>query len=68
MRSDWEEASGDRSSDAVLRIDGGMVANDWMVQSLSDILQASVDRPEVIETTSLGAAWLAGMHVGLFQI
>ena len=45
-----------------------MVANDWMVQSLSDISQASVDRPEVIETTALGAAWLAGMHVGLFQI
>ena len=66
MRSDWEEASGDRSSDAVLRVDGGMVANDWMVQSLSDILQAPVDRPEVIETTALGAAWLAGMHVGLY--
>ena len=45
-----------------------MVANDWMVQSLSDILQAPVHRPELIETAALGAAWLAGMHVGLFQI
>ena len=66
MRSDWEEASGGQSDDAVLRVDGGMVANDWMVQSLSDILQAPVDRPEVIETTALGAAWLAGMYVGLY--
>ena len=66
MRSDWEQAAGDASGDAVLRVDGGMVANDWMVQSLSDILQAPVDRPEVIETTALGAAWLAGMHVGLY--
>ena len=42
------------------------IANDWMAQSLSDILQAPVDRPEIIETTALGAAWLAGMHVGLY--
>ena len=66
MRSDWEEASGGQSDDTVLRVDGGMVANDWMVQSLSDILQAPVDRPEIIETTALGAAWLAGMRVGLY--
>ena len=65
-RSDWEEASEGQSDDAILRVDGGMVANDWMVQALSDILQAPVDRPEVIETTALGAAWLAGMHVGLY--
>ena len=66
MRSDWDLASGEHSAEAVLRVDGGMVANDWMVQSLSDILQAPVDRPEVIETTALGAAWLAGMHIGLY--
>jgi len=68
MRSDWEAASGvlGITNQAVLRVDGGMVANDWMVQSISDILQAPVDRPAVIETTALGAAWLAGMHVGLY--
>ena len=66
MRSDWDAASAGSSYSAVLRVDGGMVANDWMVQSLSDILQAPVDRPEVIETTALGAAWLAGMQVGLY--
>jgi len=66
MRSDWDLASGEHSAEAVLRVDGGMVANDWMVQSLSDVLQAPVDRPEVIETTALGAAWLAGMHIGLY--
>lgn len=66
MRSDWKGASDGLSNDTILRVDGGMVSNDWMVQSLADILQASVDRPEVIETTALGAAWLAGMHVGLY--
>ena len=66
MRSDWDAASAGSSHSAVLRVDGGMVANDWMVQSLSDILQEPVDRPEVIETTALGAAWLAGMQVGLY--
>lgn len=65
MRSDWESATGS-SEQAVLRIDGGMVANDWMAQSLADILQAPVDRPQVIETTALGAAWLAGMHIGIY--
>lgn len=65
MRSDWVAATGS-SEQAVLRIDGGMVANDWMAQSLADILQAPVDRPKVIETTALGAAWLAGMYIGLY--
>lgn len=65
MRSDWEASSGE-SAEAVLRIDGGMVANDWMAQSLADILQAPVDRPKVIETTAVGAAWLAGYKAGLY--
>jgi len=50
-----------------LRVDGGMVANDWMVQFLSDVLDISVDRPEVMETTALGAAYLAGLKAGLYQ-
>jgi glycerol kinase len=50
----------------VLRVDGGMAASDWTMQFLSDILGASVDRPIVLETTALGAAWLAGMQAGLY--
>jgi len=65
MISDWCDVS-DNAGSAVLRIDGGMVVNDWMAQSLADILQAPVDRPVVVETTALGAAWLAGMHIGFY--
>ncbi|MBO6656377.1 MAG: glycerol kinase GlpK [Pseudomonadales bacterium] len=50
----------------ILRVDGGMVANNWVVQHLADILQLPVDRPEVIETTALGVAYLAGLRAGLF--
>lgn len=49
-----------------LRIDGGMVANDWMAQDLADILALTVERPAFIETTALGAAMLAGVGCGLF--
>ena len=49
-----------------LRVDGGMSASDWAMQFLSDITGAPVDRPEVLETTALGAAWLAGMSAGLY--
>ena len=50
---------------AALRVDGGMVANDWVCQYLADILDVPVERPAVIETTALGAARLAGLAVGL---
>ena len=50
----------------MLRVDGGMTANDRMLQGLADILGAPVDRPKVLETTALGAAWLAGMRAGLY--
>ncbi|GGY64656.1 glycerol kinase GlpK [Marinobacter zhanjiangensis] len=50
-----------------LRVDGGMVVNNWVLQFLADILGATVDRPEVIETTALGAAFLAGLHAGVYQ-
>ncbi|MEO1046128.1 MAG: glycerol kinase [Pseudomonadota bacterium] len=49
-----------------LRIDGGMVANDWMAQDLADILALEVDRPAFIETTALGAAMLAATGAGLY--
>ena len=53
---DWES----------LRIDGGMVSNDWMVQDLADILNISVKRPEFFETTALGAAMLAAVGCGIY--
>lgn len=49
-----------------MRIDGGMVANDWMCQFLADMTGVSVERPPVIETTALGAAYLAGMGTGFY--
>ncbi len=61
MRADWE---GD--ANVTLRVDGGMSASDWAMQSLSDILGAAVDRPVMQETTALGAAWLAGMKAGVY--
>ena len=50
-----------------LRVDGGMVANNWVVQFISDVLNVNVDRPAVIETTALGAAYLAGLQVGVYK-
>lgn len=62
MQVDWTNAAGR----PVLRVDGGMSANDWAMQFLSDIIGAPVDRPTVLETTALGAAWLAGMQAGVY--
>jgi glycerol kinase len=62
MRADWPDASG---ADTVLRVDGGMTASEWVMQFLADILAAPVDRPVVMETTALGAAYLAGRAAGL---
>lgn len=50
-----------------LRVDGGMVANNWAMQFLADITGLSVDRPRVTETTALGAAYLAGLGAGIFD-
>ena len=49
-----------------LRVDGGMSANDWLMQFLADILDLPVERPVVTETTALGAAYLAGLQAGIF--
>ena len=57
----------DNASFNSLKIDGGMVANNWFSQELSNVLQVNVSRPKVIETTSLGAAYLAGLHAGVFD-
>ncbi|MGB6230635.1 MAG: glycerol kinase GlpK [Litorimonas sp.] len=48
-----------------LRVDGGMVANDWMVGHLADVLDLPVERPEILETTAMGAAYLAMIGVGM---
>jgi len=48
-----------------LRIDGGMVCNDWLAQDLADMLELPVERPEFIETTALGAAMLAAVGAGI---
>jgi len=70
MAADWQGAGGgdvrDALSAATLRVDGGMSASDWTMQFLADILGAPVDRPEVLETTALGAAWVAGMRAGVY--
>ncbi len=62
MRADWIAQGGE----GVLRVDGGMSASEWTMQFLSDIIGAPVDRPKVLETTAMGAAWLAGMQAGIY--
>ncbi|PWE34014.1 glycerol kinase [Maritimibacter sp. 55A14] len=65
MQADWG-ADGTKGAIATLRVDGGMSRSDWTMQFLADIIGAPVDRPALTETTALGAAWLAGMAVGLY--
>jgi glycerol kinase len=63
MRADL---GNDWPSGTVIRVDGGMSASDWTMQFLADILAAPVDRPSYLETTAIGAAYLAGMAAGLY--
>ena len=60
MRRDWGS-----EGETILRVDGGMTASDFTMQCLADILNAPVDRPKVLETTAIGAAYLAGLQAGL---
>jgi glycerol kinase len=60
MHKDWGAPG-----QTILRVDGGMTASDWTMQCLADILDAPVDRPKILETTALGAAYLAGYRAGL---
>jgi glycerol kinase len=62
MRADWPAAQG---AGTVLRVDGGMTASDYTMQFLADITDAPVDRPVFMETTALGAAYLAGLKAGV---
>ncbi len=52
---------------AILKVDGGACANNILMQFQSDILGSEVERPEVIESTAMGAAYLAGIHIGLWK-
>ncbi|WP_299815605.1 glycerol kinase GlpK [uncultured Jannaschia sp.] len=61
MRADWTP-----EANTALRVDGGLSASDWALQFLADILDARVDRPAILETTALGAAWLAGRGAGVY--
>ncbi len=60
MRADWPLA------DMALRVDGGMTASDWLMQRLADILNLTIDRPMIKETTAVGAAYLAGLKSGIY--
>src|SRR5690606_12543353 len=52
---------------SALRVDGGMVVNNWLMQFLADILGVPVERPQINETTALGAAYLAGLQAGVYR-
>lgn len=56
-----------QSSLESLRVDGGMVVNNWLLQFVSNILDIEVQRPICVETSALGAAYLAGLYVGIFK-
>ena len=61
MNDDMDAAPGN------LRVDGGMVKNSWVMQFLADMLNVQVDRPTILETTALGAAYLAGLRLGWYN-
>ncbi len=61
----FDAFAADGVAPSCLRVDGGMVANDWLCQDLADMLDIQVERPRVIETTALGAAMLAAVGAGL---
>lgn len=52
---------------ATLRVDGGMSANNWLLQFLADMVGISVQRPSCVETSALGAAYLAGLQIGMYS-
>ncbi len=63
MQADWPQAA---SAPKILRVDGGMAGSDWTMQRLADLTGSAVDRPQIGETTALGAAYLAGLQAGFF--
>ena len=63
MKADCRDAG---TAPRALRADGGMANSDWFMQRLADIIASTVDRPQIKETTALGAAYLAGLYAGFF--
>ncbi len=63
MKADWPRAE---SALKILRVDGGMAGSDFTMQRLADLINGTVDRPQIRETTALGAAYLAGLQAGFF--
>ena len=51
----------------IIKVDGGMVKNNWLLQFLANVIKIRVDRPQFDETTALGAAFLAGLQIGIFK-
>ena len=66
---DLVEAMGQEgaANPATIRLDGGMAANDWLCQFLADILDVTIERPQILETTALGAAFHAGLATGVWD-
>ena len=62
-----EAIAADGAQLSTLRVDGGMVKNNYLLQKLADVLDAEVHRPAITETTALGAAYMAGLHQGVFD-
>lgn len=62
-----EAMSQDGVTPTAINVDGGMVANNWVCQFISDVLNIDVTRPEIMETTALGAAYLAGLKAGIYS-
>jgi len=62
-----EAMSDDGMRPSIIRVDGGMVNNNWFLQFLADVLGVSVERPANVESTALGAAYVAGLQCGIFK-
>ena len=67
MQDDWSRTILEIPKNTRLRVDGGMTASNWTMQMLANILDAPVDRPIILETTALGAAWLAGHYASVWD-
>ncbi len=62
----FEAMAGDGARPGRVKVDGGMVANSWMLQFLADVCRIEVERPVILETTAMGAALLAGSKAGVY--
>jgi glycerol kinase len=63
----FEAMKNDGLKPKIIKVDGGMVKNNWFSQFLSDVVDIKVLRPKVDETTALGAAFMAGLQIGVYK-